>query len=161
MKRIFLDADMIISAFDENPKGRTPEKIASAKQRIKEWLLSDDTTLYTDSLVKYEVLRIVSANSNTARYKKLEDFIKNLEVLEVAERDSNMAIDIWHIALDEELFKPDSRSFDILHFAVAKNNKLEMGSDNLKDMNSINRAYEKIGKSKNLSFKTHAPKINA
>lgn len=144
MKRIFLDADIIISAFDDNPKGRTPEKIASAKQRIKEWLCSDDTTLYTDSLVKYEVLRVVSANTNKQRYEKLANFIKNLEVLEVSERDSNTSIAIWHVALDEELFKPDSRSFDILHFSVAKNNKLEMGSDNLKDMTSIGRAYEKL-----------------
>ncbi len=144
MKRIFLDADIIISAFDDNPKGRTPEKIADAKQKIKKWLLSDDTTLYTDSLVKYEVLRVVSATTDKSRYKKLEEFIKNLEVLEVSERDSNIAIRIWHIAKDEELFKPDSRSFDILHFSVVKNNSLEMASENLKDMASIGRAYEKI-----------------
>lgn len=144
MTRIFLDADIIISAFDEEARGRTPERITESKSKIQKWLDSDDVTLYTDSLVKYEALRIVSANANPKRYKKIEAFINQLEVLDLSLKDSDLAIQICHKALDKKLFTPNSRSFDILHFAVTKNNALEMASDNLKDMNHINRAYEKL-----------------
>lgn len=144
MKRIFLDADIIISAFDEGAKGRTQQRIDESKAKINMWLEDADTTLYTGSLVKYEVLRGVSAHAHPERYQNIETFINLLEVLDLSQKDSDLAIQIWHQALNDRLFKPDSKSFDILHFAVTKNNELEMVSDNLKDMQNINGAYETL-----------------
>jgi hypothetical protein len=148
MKNIFVDADIIMSAFDDFAKGRTPEKINEAKERFRAWIASDETALFTNPLVKFEVLRAVHSEPTDARYVKLASAFTLMGVIDISSMDADLATELWQHAMRSGDFKPDTRSFDLLHFACAKNNKLEIASQNRSDMKTIETAYVTLNNKK-------------
>jgi predicted nucleic acid-binding protein len=139
---IFIDADLIISAFDDAAKGREPQQVERAKQLFQTWLQSAEYTLFTNPLVKYEVLRSVPTDSS--RYRKLSRAFRFITIIDLSERDADLASRIWQQAESGKAFKPSTKNFDILHFSCAMNNGLRIETQNRRDFPSIAQLYESI-----------------
>lgn len=136
-KKIFLDTNIIISAFDTGK----PE----AREKISTYLSDDNIELFISPLVRYEVLRGVLFTEKE-KYNYLQDILDGFKELNIERDISELASKLYqydiYSANSKENRNFDKRSFDTFHFSTAKCNELEIDSFDT-DIDKIESLYEK------------------
>lgn len=138
MKGYFLDSNILISAFND--------KHSNENQILKQLLSETNSKIFISPLVMYEVLRGIKGNE---QYEEIKEKLSYLAIINI---DSDIAELASRIFLAERLErerrqqqakKINKHNFDIMHFATAKVNKLEILSKD-RDMDDWNDIYTNI-----------------
>lgn len=131
-RKILLDANLLIAAFDNNGTTSLESKQAATEQ-LMNLLSSGDVQLFITPLVRYEVLRGIS-------WLNKEDFADMLQTLnqfpelevtrDISELSANLfRFDKYQAACANNTAKNlDKRKFDVFHFSSAHCNGLEFCS---------------------------------
>ncbi|TCP95969.1 putative nucleic acid-binding protein [Cricetibacter osteomyelitidis] len=147
IKKILLDTNILVSAIND---AQSQERI-----QLEELLQDENTLLYTTPLIKHEVLRfykIIDENRQYSTAKAILDLLKNLDI---DERISAIATDIvrferqkyperYQPNIDGNQKKIDKYNFDIMHIATAKQNKLEIKSNDGDVIYKYERLYDEM-----------------
>ena len=137
IKKVFLDANLIISAFDTGKP--------DARKKMHALLSNDDIALFISPLIRYEVLRGVPYGDTTkyAKLQKILDGFKELNIeRDISELSSNLYRYDVHTANPKQNKNFDKRRFDTFHFATATCNKLDIESFDT-DIGKIEALYKK------------------
>jgi predicted nucleic acid-binding protein len=131
MRKVLLDTNMIVAAFDE--EGTTsPEMKASAKAELAGLLNDNEVVLVITPLIRYEVLRGI-AWAEPEKLKAMKQILNGFVELDIERKVSELASDLFR--LDESQVENPSerninkRNFDIFHFAVSKHHSLDLASN--------------------------------
>ena len=125
MRKVLLDANLLIGAFDDEDSPNPAHQ--KAKETVRAWMVDADVELVITPLVRYEVLRGVRTVSMSDKEAVLNDFPE----LEVRAEQAREAAEIFRIYQDQRGpngIALDKRSFDFFHCACAKTYGLEIGS---------------------------------
>lgn len=143
LKKLLLDANLLIAAFDE--KGTTSaEEKALAKNQLKQALEAPDTALALTPLIRHEVLRGVTWE-DSERAEVLKAAIDQFEEFDIDRETAELAADLYRYhrhQLEQTGMgrNIDKRTFDVFHFAVAKRQQLDFLSRD-EDKTWLNRLY--------------------
>jgi predicted nucleic acid-binding protein len=118
-KKVLLDANLIISAFDS--------KNAEALEKIT-LLLNDDSELCITPLIRYEVLRGI-AFDDADRYDRLCEILNSFIELDIKRNSSELASCLFRYAKSCKRDIVNKRSFDVLHCTTALCNQCELQSN--------------------------------
>lgn len=134
IKTILLDANILISALDTNEPG--------AVKYLRSLLQDDDVLLAISPLIRYEVLRGVAIDDNK-RHEKLKNILDGYEEFDITKDVSELSSTLFRYAQSVGRVNTkniNKHSFDIFHWATAKCNNFEMGSND-SDLKTINTLY--------------------
>jgi predicted nucleic acid-binding protein len=146
-RRVLLDANLLIGAYEPEPGNLEHEK---AGKKLRELMNDPDVEVFITSLIRYEVLRGVQRIPLTDMKAKLNA----IQELPIREKEAGRAVELYRLVEENGLSQPsekvcpeckrrlpgkdacpecgrhplDKRSFDILHFACADINGLEIES---------------------------------
>ena len=130
-KKLLLDANLLIAAFDDQGTTSAEEK-AAAKRKLSQALEEPDTALALTPLIRYEVLRGV-AWQDAERFNALQHALNQIEEFDIDRETAELAAALYRyhrnqLKKDVKGRNIDKRSFDVFHFAVAKRQQLEFYS---------------------------------
>ena len=131
MRKVLLDTNMIVAAFDE--AGSTSEEMkASAKAELAGLLNDDEVVLVITPLIRYEVLRGI-AWAEPEKLKAMKQILNAFLELDIERKVSELASDLFRLD-DSQVENPsdrniNKRNFDIFHFAVSKHHGLDLVSN--------------------------------
>lgn len=138
MSCYLLDSNILIAAFDKgaNVDLETQQK---ARQRLRDILSSPQNSFAITSLIRYEVLRGIKFldEDRYAEFKKsLDEFTEFDITREIAELSAHI------FRFDRQSVQPVlyKRQFDVMHFATAVCEDLQMVSND-KDMQKIDELH--------------------
>ena len=141
MRKVLLDANLLIGALDES--GRTSEEQRDEAKEILNALLSDvEVTLVITPLIRYEVLRGISWD-NQDNFNQLKRALDGLTELDVNREISELAADLFRFDRaenDAQQRNIEKRKFDVFHLASAKRHSLELASQD-SDIASLDGLY--------------------
>ncbi|MDR1855532.1 MAG: hypothetical protein LBR05_11605 [Azoarcus sp.] len=130
-RKILLDSDYLISAFDSGQVGEVDRK----RREVVEKLAGDpDTRFRITPLIFYEALR--NCANPEVMEKKLNDL--GFKYLEVSEAHGRRAAAAFRFAVNQNQgTRPDwldKRSFDLFHCVCEEANEVELISGNVDDV---------------------------
>lgn len=129
MRKVLLDANLLIGALDES--GTTSEEQRDEAKEILNALLSDEeATLVITPLIRYEVLRGI-VWGNQENFNQLKQVLDGLTELDVNRDVSELAADLFRFDRSENDAQQrniEKRKFDVFHLASAKRHLLELAS---------------------------------
>lgn len=131
-RKVLLDANLLIAAFDGNGS-TSPEIKQAAQEQLETLLTSGDVQLFITPLVRYEVLRGI-AWKRQSDFSEMTRIINDFPELEVTRDISELSAHLFRYdkhqaALDKDAVKNiDKRKFDVFHFCSAYCNGLEFCS---------------------------------
>ena len=142
MRRVLLDTSLVIRAFD--PKAQdAPELIASAKEKMKALVNDPTVALAITPLIYFEALRAVEYG-DIQRSQKLEGAMSQFDMVEIRQREANLAVRLTQFAFVRKS-RFNKKSFDVLHWACARVNGLELESVDA-DFQAFQALYEEMKK---------------
>ncbi len=131
MRKVLLDTNMIVAAFDES--GTTSEEMkAIAKAELAGLLNDNEVVLVITPLIRYEFLRGI-AWVEPEKLKAMKQILNGFVELDIERKVSELASDLFR--LDDSQAENSSdrninkRNFDIFHFAVSKHHGLDLVSN--------------------------------
>lgn len=143
-KKILLDTNLLIAAFDSN--ATTSEEIRhAAKNKLSELLSDPDVVFFITPLIRYEVLRGIAWEKNED-FQELQNILNTFPELDVTRNISELAANLfrfekWNILNNKESSRNlDKRKFDIFHFCSAECNSLALYSNDT-DIGKISTLY--------------------
>lgn len=147
MRKVLLDANILIAALDETGNTKDKQK-TQATQLLNTLLSSEEVKLIITPLIRYEVLRGVEWD-DAERYARLKDSLDKLVELDVNREVSELASNLFrydrsiNIASQRNIEK---RKFDVFHLASAKCHHLEIASQDsdIASLESLYNGYEKL-----------------
>lgn len=134
MRRVLLDANTLIGAFDGDLENEAHE---AARERFLRLMADPDAEVVITPLIRYEVLRGVQRIS----FDRMQAALDNFQEFNVREEEANLAADMYRIAKESGLFGLDNdkkkaderrwfnRSFDLFYYACAEINRLGIDSN--------------------------------
>ncbi|APS29567.1 MULTISPECIES: PIN domain-containing protein [Pectobacterium] len=144
-KKILLDANLLIAAFDHN--GNTSEEIRNAaNDKLSELSSDPDVAFFITPLIRYEVLRGVSWQ-RPDDFQSLQQILNTIPELDITCSVSELAANLfrfegWQIRQQNDTHRNiDKRKFDIFHFCSASCNNLELCSNDT-DIGRIHTIYD-------------------
>lgn len=144
-RKILLDANLLIAAFDNN--GNTSEKIRrAANDKLSELSSDPDVAFFITPLIRYEVLRGVSWQ-RPDDFQSLQQILDTIPELDITRNVSELAANLfrfegWQILQQNDIRRNiDKRKFDIFHFCSANCNNLEFCSNDT-DISRIHTIYD-------------------
>lgn len=156
MCRVLLDTNKIIN-------------ILKGEQDDLEWLKDKykqgNVLFFTTPLIRHEVLRFYDySTDNESEYKRAEQFLSNLEIIDISKDITDVATDIFRYErtkyperyqrqADGTEKRLDKYNFDTMYVSTAKYSKLEMTSND-GDIPKIVSLYDEMAnwKSKAKAF---------
>nr|CAA6811711.1 MAG: PilT protein domain protein [uncultured Thiotrichaceae bacterium] len=145
MRKVLLDANLLIAVFDETPRTSEPQR-GQAKRKLNT-LLSDETvTLVITPLIRYEVLRGISWD-DPSNFIQLKQALDGLTELDVNQGVSELAANLFRFRRSEDESrgikrKEEKHKFDMFHLASAKQHSLELASQD-SDIASLDSLYHR------------------
>lgn len=133
MRKVLLDTSMVIRALDPGTKDAA-ELVLAAKQKLGELLGDSDVVLMVSPLVYFEATRNIK-HEDSERLRRLDAALSGLGLVEVSQPEAELAARLTRFAVTQGL-KLDKQKFDVLHFACAQLNGLEL--------ESVDTDYDKI-----------------
>lgn len=118
--QVLLDTNLLIGAFDGDPKNPDHEK---AQQRLTELLESPNVRLAITPLIRYEVLRGVKRVDVQELDRQLDGFAE----LEIRGSHARRAAELFRQATAQGLTL-NKRTFDLFHCVCAELEAFELGS---------------------------------
>ena len=143
MRKVLLDANLLIAALDNDGTTSSEERI-KARQTLTELLSDEDVALVITPLIRYEVLRGIQWQDQT-RFEQLKQSLNGFTELEVSRDVSELATNLFRFDRAENLKQNkhiNKRNFDVFHFATAKHHQLEFASRDT-DMTVLANLYER------------------
>ncbi|QRN39229.1 type II toxin-antitoxin system VapC family toxin [Pectobacterium carotovorum] len=144
-RKILLDANLLIAAFDNN--GNTSEEIKNAaNDKLSELSSDPDVVFFITPLIRYEVLRGVSWQRSDD-FQSLQQILDTIPDLDITRSVSELAANLfrfetWQIRQQNDTRRNiDKRKFDIFHFCSASCNNLELCSNDT-DIGRIHTIYD-------------------
>lgn len=144
MPKVLVDTNLLIRAFD--PKANaTPEQVKAARQRLL--ALTDDPTvsLVLNPLILFEVTCGIE-HGDEARLDAIRAELNQLEMISVGESEASFAAHLSRYAPVMGCVLEKRRKFDLLHFACAELNGLEIATADPDDFKTIQRVYQEFKK---------------
>lgn len=143
---LLLDTNLLIKAFDTDSDTSDEARIA-ARQKLTDLLTDDSVAFAITPLIRYELLRHVKWDDNE-RYEKLQTSIQSFEEFEINNEISEIATGLYQLDAHEALLANsekniDKRKFDAFHLASAKQNDLELASDD-SDIAKLEPLYRRL-----------------
>ncbi|MEZ5534503.1 MAG: PIN domain-containing protein [Thiolinea sp.] len=142
MRKVLLDANLLIGALDE--QGATSPAERDAARQVLASLLKDETvTLVITPLIRYEVLRGIIWQDQ-ARFDQLKRVLDGLTELDVNRGVSELAANLFRFDRSEGnggQRNIEKRKFDVFHFASARYHGLELVSQD-SDMTAIGSLFD-------------------
>lgn len=138
--KILLDSNILITAIKNSA--------SSEAKRLRELLQDSQNIVYITPLIYYEVLRGVDWN-DIPNYEKHLQVLKSLSNLNIDKSIANLAAKLFRYERNLRLKngetpkKIDKHNFDIMHFATAKQNSLEIASAD-EDIVAWEKLYEEL-----------------
>ncbi|WP_312952318.1 PIN domain-containing protein [Superficieibacter sp.] len=131
-RKVLLDANLLIAAFDTN--GTTSEAMkAIASEKLAALLNDPEALIFITPLVRYEVLRGISWQ-NQADFLTMQTTLNEFPELEITRDISELSANLFRLDKDNaiklnEKRNVDKRRFDVFHFCSAHCNSLELCSN--------------------------------
>lgn len=150
MRRVLLDTNKIINILKDNP-----EDIEWLREKYKQ----GNVLFFTTPLIRHEVLRFYDySEDNKIKYQKAEEFLSNLEIIDISKGITDVATDIFRYEkttyperyqkqADGTEKRLDKYNFDTMYVSAAKCSNLEMTSND-GDIPKIASLYDEMTKSK-------------
>lgn len=129
MRKVLLDANLLIAALDEGSTTSEAER-TKAKQTLAALLSDAEVTLIITPLIRYEVLRGIGWQDQ-GRFAQLKQALDGLTELDVNRQVSELAADLFRFERAEcadSQRNLEKRKFDVFHLASAKCHDLELAS---------------------------------
>lgn len=123
MRKVLLDTSMVIRALDPGTTDAT-ELVLAAKQKLAELLGNEDVVLMVSPLVYFEATRNIRYE-DSERLRRLHAALSGLGLVEVSQPEAELAAHLTRFAVTQGV-KLDKQKFDVLHFACAQLNGLEL-----------------------------------
>ena len=146
-KRVLLDANLLIAAYDE--EGTTSNKEREQARKTILNLLVDDTVeeLVITPLIRYEVLRGVGWKQDI-RYQQVQRHLTKFTELDIKRQVSELAANLYRYdthktKLTSEPRNLEKRKFDVFHFATAQYYGLMLASQD-SDIAKLYKLYEEF-----------------
>ena len=124
-RRILLDANLLIQALDGEGTSTESSKV-EAKAQLKDLLADSSVVLAITPLIRYEVMRGVPLGE-PSRFEKLEQALSGFDVFDISASEAKLAANLWRFLVSKNQ-KPDRKTLDLMHFASAETNQLEIAS---------------------------------
>ncbi len=155
MKKLLIDTNLISRALapQENEKGKLQEE---ALEKLDRWDSDEQLRMGITPLIRFEVL--CNPRLTEEQKSKIAEFLDGLEEFRVDKESAELAAHLFihrkkrngpkkpeKVQNTEKIHK-DGPKFDLLHFAVAKTNQLEIESVD-GDMDTIQSLYDDMKKS--------------
>jgi predicted nucleic acid-binding protein len=136
MRKILLDTNLIIAAFD----GNNPE----AKNQLAGLLNDENVAFAISPLIRYEVLRGVFFSDNE-KYDYLKAILNGFEEFDISRDIAALSSHLFRFSQskkeDGKNALVNKRSFDVFHLATAKCNELELCSND-GDLSKLENLYQ-------------------
>ena len=140
MRKVLLDTSLVIRAFD--PKAQdAQELIASAKEKMKALVNDPNVALAITPLIYFEALRAVEYK-DIQRSQKLEGAMSQFDMVEIRQKEADLAVRLTQFA-NVKKSKFNKKSFDVLHWACAQVNGLEIESVDA-DFQAVQALYDQM-----------------
>lgn len=121
MRRVLLDANILIGAFDPEPGNANH---AAAKAKLEALLTDPQVKVALTPLIRYEVLR----GARGVTIAALDGVLNGFHEFEVRGSDARRAAEIFQSARANGV-PLNKRQFDVFHYVCAESNFLEFLSD--------------------------------
>jgi predicted nucleic acid-binding protein len=141
MRKVLLDTDMLISAFDRNEAQDADSMVdvndarsvdSRRRKRVEKLASNPEVRLWITPLIYYEVMRGI-------RHKlpaEMEADLKDFQRLEIREVHAHRAAELFRFSRAKGEWL-DKRRFDLFHCVCAELDGLEFVSDNDEDISKI------------------------
>ena len=128
MKKVLLDTNLLIAAFDSSAT-TSPDEKAKAVETLTSLLSDADTKIVITPLIRYEVLRGIQWEDSD-RYNKVKEVLNDFVELDITRNVSELASNLYRFDLQSGLEgrNLDKRKFDVFHFSTAQCNHLDFAS---------------------------------
>ena len=151
MRKVLLDTSMVIRALDPGTTDAA-ELVSAARQKLAELLGDADVVLMVSPLIYFEATRGIKCEDGE-RLRSVEAALSGLGLVEVSQPEAELAARLTRFAVTQGL-KLDKQKFDVLHFACAKLNGLELESVDV-DYSKITTVFNELNKQNPEHAKTH------
>lgn len=121
MRKVLLDTNMLIGAFDAEPGNEAHFK---ARERLQTLLQDAEVKLAISPLIRYEVMR----GAKNVPFEQLQAILNDFHEFDVRARDAERAAELFQAARRQGL-SLDKRAFDLFHCVCAELNQLEFESN--------------------------------
>ena len=151
MRKVLLDTSMVIRALDPGTTDAA-ELVLAAKQKLAALLGDADVVLMVSPLIYFEATRNIK-HEDSERLRRLDAALSGLGLVEVSQPEAELAARLTRFAVTQGV-KLDKQKFDVLHFACAQLNGLEIEADD-GDYNKIATVFNELKKQNPENAKTH------
>lgn len=142
MRKVLVDTNLLIRAFD--PKANaTLEQVKDAKRELLALTDDPEVSLMLTPLILFEVTCGVEYGDQL-RLEAVHAQLNQLEMISVGEAEASFAARLSRYALTVGCVLDKRRKFDLLHFASAELNGLEVVTADPDDFKTIQNVYEKL-----------------
>lgn len=143
MRKVLLDANLLIAALDESGTTSAIER-EKAVQTLTELLSEDGVTLVITPLIRYEVLRGIPWQA-PERLAQLKQALDGLTELDVNRCVSELAAQLFRFDRADSTAQQrniEKRKFDVFHLASAKCHGLTLASQD-SDIAGLEDLYQR------------------
>ena len=151
MRKVLQDTSMVIRALDPGTTDAA-ELVEAAKQKLAALLGDADVVLMVSPLIYFEATRNIKYEDGE-RLRRLDAALSGLGLVEVSQPEAELAARLTRFAVTQGL-KLDKQKFDVLHFACAQLNGLELESADV-DYKKITTVFHELKKQNPENAKTH------
>lgn len=151
MRKVLLDTSMVIRALDPGTTDAA-ELVSAAQQKLAELLGDADVVLMVSPLIYFEATRGIKYEDGE-RLRRLNKALSGLGLVEVSQPEAELAASLTRFAVTQGL-SLDKKKFDVLHFACAQLNGLELESVDV-DYSKITTVFNELQKQTPENAKTH------
>lgn len=144
MRKVLVDTNLLIRAFDPRANA-TPAQVKEAQEHLLALTDDPEVGLVLNPLILFEATSGVEYGDE-ARLSAIQTELNQLDMIAIGEAEADFAARLSRYARTEGIVLDKNRKFDLLHFASAELNDLEIATANAKDFQTIKDVYQKLKK---------------
>ncbi len=144
MPKVLVDTNLLIRAFDPEANA-TPEQVKDARERLLALTDDPETSLVLNPLILFEVTSGIT-HGDQERLEAIQTELSQLEMISIGEAEANFAARLSRFAPSMGCVLDKRRKFDLLHFASAEVNGLEVATADPEDFKTIKSVHQELKK---------------
>jgi predicted nucleic acid-binding protein len=144
MPKYLIDTNLLIRAFDPKANAQ-PDQVSDAKARLLALMEDPTASLVLNPLILFEATSGIE-HADKDRLDTIHKELSQLEMISVGEAEAVFAARISRYAPSMGRVLNKARKFDLLHFASAELNGLEVATADPDDFKTIQRVYQELKK---------------